>query len=347
MSAPPPSPPAADAVDRGLEPLDDRLGDARVRERRRSPSPPRRSAPPSAAPGRRTRPSPARARPRQRGVRPAHQLVDHPDPRLVARPPPCQGRPPGPVSPVSGRRRNGSTRVRDESRVMFVPCEPWSSRTCTRRPSGRSTARFVLDQVEALRRRGDVEIEVFAFPPGLRAYPAAARAAPPLPPRRVRHRPRALRPDRVAGAARPARPGRRHAARQRPLPPALEPDHARRAAVHGAARRRLARVQREHPGRGDDAARRRAAGRHRPRPLPPDPPPRGARAPRPGPRRALPAVPPRPRPPAQALRPRARGGRRRAAADDGPRRARRGPVLDQRRQRRARARRRPRASACR
>ena len=35
--------------------------------------------------------------------------------------------------------------------------------------------RFVLDQVEALRRRGDVEIEVFAFPPGPRSYPAAAR----------------------------------------------------------------------------------------------------------------------------------------------------------------------------
>ena len=36
--------------------------------------------------------------------------------------------------------------------------------------------RFVLDQVEALRRRDDVEIEVFSFPPGLRSYPAAARA---------------------------------------------------------------------------------------------------------------------------------------------------------------------------
>jgi glycosyltransferase involved in cell wall biosynthesis len=34
--------------------------------------------------------------------------------------------------------------------------------------------RFVLDQVEALRRRGDVEIEVFSFPPGLTAYPKAA-----------------------------------------------------------------------------------------------------------------------------------------------------------------------------
>ncbi len=34
---------------------------------------------------------------------------------------------------------------------------------------------FVRDQVEALRRRGDVEVELFAFPPGLRAYPRAAR----------------------------------------------------------------------------------------------------------------------------------------------------------------------------
>jgi teichuronic acid biosynthesis glycosyltransferase TuaC len=34
---------------------------------------------------------------------------------------------------------------------------------------------FVRDQVEALRRRDDVEVELFAFPPGLRAYPRAAR----------------------------------------------------------------------------------------------------------------------------------------------------------------------------
>src|SRR4051794_19290217 len=34
---------------------------------------------------------------------------------------------------------------------------------------------FVRDQVEALRRRGDVEIELFAFPPGLASYPRAAR----------------------------------------------------------------------------------------------------------------------------------------------------------------------------
>jgi teichuronic acid biosynthesis glycosyltransferase TuaC len=35
---------------------------------------------------------------------------------------------------------------------------------------------FVRDQVEALRRRDDVEVELFAFSPGLRSYPAAARA---------------------------------------------------------------------------------------------------------------------------------------------------------------------------
>ena len=44
--------------------------------------------------------------------------------------------------------------------------------------------RFVFDQVEALRRRDDVEIELFAFPPGLRSYPKAARAL------RQRYRPK-------------------------------------------------------------------------------------------------------------------------------------------------------------
>jgi glycosyltransferase involved in cell wall biosynthesis len=34
---------------------------------------------------------------------------------------------------------------------------------------------FVRDQVEALRRRDDVDVDLFAFPPGLRSYPAAAR----------------------------------------------------------------------------------------------------------------------------------------------------------------------------
>jgi teichuronic acid biosynthesis glycosyltransferase TuaC len=34
---------------------------------------------------------------------------------------------------------------------------------------------FVRDQVEALRRREDVEVELFGFSPGLRSYPAAAR----------------------------------------------------------------------------------------------------------------------------------------------------------------------------
>jgi teichuronic acid biosynthesis glycosyltransferase TuaC len=36
--------------------------------------------------------------------------------------------------------------------------------------------RFVRDQVEALRRRDDVDVELFSFPPGLRGYAAAAAA---------------------------------------------------------------------------------------------------------------------------------------------------------------------------
>ncbi|MGB2710942.1 MAG: glycosyltransferase, partial [Conexibacter sp.] len=36
--------------------------------------------------------------------------------------------------------------------------------------------RFVRDQVEALRRIDGVEVELFAFPPGLRSYPRAALA---------------------------------------------------------------------------------------------------------------------------------------------------------------------------
>src|SRR5262245_40265523 len=36
--------------------------------------------------------------------------------------------------------------------------------------------RFVRDQVEALRRIDGIEVERFAFAPGLRSYPRAARA---------------------------------------------------------------------------------------------------------------------------------------------------------------------------
>jgi teichuronic acid biosynthesis glycosyltransferase TuaC len=42
-------------------------------------------------------------------------------------------------------------------------------------PARPALGSFVRDQVEALRRRGDVEIELFTFSPGLRAYPRAAR----------------------------------------------------------------------------------------------------------------------------------------------------------------------------
>jgi teichuronic acid biosynthesis glycosyltransferase TuaC len=45
-------------------------------------------------------------------------------------------------------------------------------------PTARRPAlgRFVHDQVQALRALEDVEVELFAFPPGLRSYPRAARA---------------------------------------------------------------------------------------------------------------------------------------------------------------------------
>ena len=62
---------------------------------------------------------------------------------------------------------------------------------------------FVRDQVEALRRRDDVEVELFAFPPGLRATRAAARELRRrYRARALRRRPRALRPHRLAGASR-------------------------------------------------------------------------------------------------------------------------------------------------
>src|SRR3954471_2621275 len=42
-------------------------------------------------------------------------------------------------------------------------------------PDRRPLGSFVRDQVEALRRRGDVEVELFSFPPGFGEYPRAAR----------------------------------------------------------------------------------------------------------------------------------------------------------------------------
>jgi teichuronic acid biosynthesis glycosyltransferase TuaC len=42
-------------------------------------------------------------------------------------------------------------------------------------PERPALGRFVADQVAALRRLEDVEVELFSFPPGLRSYPRAAR----------------------------------------------------------------------------------------------------------------------------------------------------------------------------
>ena len=176
---------------------------------------------------------------------------------------------------------------------------------------------FVRDQVEALRRRDDLEVELFAFGPGPRnLVGAAVNLRAPLPRPALRHRPRALRAHRLARAALPARPGRRDAARQRPARAPLLRRDARGAAVHRADRGGLARVQREHPGRGrpsgasrccPSASTRRASGRSREREarerlgLDPDAP--------------VPAVPARPVAAAEALRPGRRGRGRRRAAD--------------------------------
>ena len=132
---------------------------------------------------------------------------------------------------------------------------------------------------------------------------------------------------RLARAARPPRARRGDAARQRPAPPALEARSRAPRCRSSPCRRRLARVQREPPGRGHA----RGAWRCCPvgidtRALPPDP-AREARA-RLGldPDEPVPAVPARPRAPLK------RHDRAREAAGDAPllhagrRRAGRGPA---------------------
>ena len=132
------------------------------------------------------------------------------------------------------------------------PCARSSSRTCIRRPAPGAGV------VRARPGRGaapppDVEVELCTFAPGAPGYARALRALRAL---RRRH---GRRFDVVHAhfglTAWPAHPrparraDRRDAARQRPLPPALEPHHARGAPVHDAARRGLARVQRQRPRR--------------------------------------------------------------------------------------------------
>ena len=171
-----------------------------------------------------------------------------------------------------GGASNGSTRNCNESvpdqhqlcdvarlrRLARVACAGWMcwwSRTCIRRRERPALGPFVRDQVEALRRRDDLEVELFAFGPGPRALAGAARA--------LRTRYRGRRFDIVhahfgltawPARARAARAGRRDAARQRPARAPLLPRDARGAAVHGAHRRGLARVQREPAGRGRPSA---------------------------------------------------------------------------------------------
>ena len=130
-------------------------------------------------------------------------------------------------------------------------CASSSSRTCIPRASGPALGPFVRDQVEALRRRDDLEVELFAFGPGRARSRGRRSSCGALPRAALRHRPRPLRADGMAGAAGAARAGGRDVARQRPARAALLPRHARGAAVHRARRRRLARVQRATcPARG-------------------------------------------------------------------------------------------------
>src|SRR3954453_18998202 len=176
-------------------------------------------------------------------------------------------------------------------------------------PERPAYGRFVLDQVEALRRRDDVEIEVFAFPPGPSAYP---QAAVDLRRRYGRRRPRfdivhahfgltawpALlahlgpvvvtlhgndlfhpRSDRITRAALPFTA----------LPAAVSREFSGNLAGAGTTGR----------GAGGPAPGGRGAPEGRPpRALPPHPARRGAHAHRPRPRRAVPALPARSEPPA-------------------------------------------------
>ena len=198
-------------------------------------------------------------------------------------------------------------------------CARSSSRTCTRRPSTRRSGPFVRDQVEALRRRAGVEVELVRTSrrdAHLRRGPRASCGAAT---RRggVRRRARALRAHRPG---RPCSPGlraaRRDAARQRPLPPALataSPAPRSRSSTLPAA------VSRAFSANVPGAGRTRRVAvlpvRRRPRALPARSRAR-RRARRLGldPDGPLPAVPARPARPLKRVRPRAGGGRRRTAA---------------------------------
>ncbi len=63
--------------------------------------------------------------------------------------------------------RDGRVRCRDAMRALVVT-NMYPS------PERPALGRFVADQVEALRRREGLEVELFAFPPGVRSYPRAA-----------------------------------------------------------------------------------------------------------------------------------------------------------------------------
>ena len=195
---------------------------------------------------------------------------------------------------------------------------------------------FVRDQVEALRRRDDVEIELFAFPPGcapILARPASCAAdtaasgstssTPTSASPRGRPSPRgSARWSRCTATtcsirARTASPARSCRSRR-------SPRRSRASSAGCSAARGRPDGSRSCPWASTSSGSGRSRGR-------------GARAARPRSRRALSPLPARSVAAAQALRPRAGGGGGDAAADDGQRRAGGRTRLDQREQRRARA----------
>ena len=205
------------------------------------------------------------------------------------------------------------TKVRSRAVRALVVTNMWpsagapqrgcSSPTRSRRCGGATTSRC----------------DVFAFPPGPRALlRAIATIAPPHARRAVRRRPRALRPGGAAGARRAARPGGRDAARQRPVRArAPGASRARRCRSRRCRRRSRARSAATCPGAGTE---RRVAvlpvgiALERFRPIP-----RAEARAHLGLDPAGPYLlfPHDPVAAAEALRPRARGGGRRAAAHDG------------------------------
>ena len=177
---------------------------------------------------------------------------------------------------VSGAARDGSTRVCDESvppvRRLAPLCARWSSRTCTRRPSGRRPARSCATRSRRCGGAGTSRSSCSPSRParattrGRRASCGGATAASAFDVVHV-HFGLVAWPALLAGL----HPLVVTLHGNDLLHPRSRPVTLARAPVHGPARGGLARVQRERARRGPDAARRDPPLRRRPHALPADP----------------------------------------------------------------------------